>query len=89
MSSLTSTGPLAVLAAQPWAQLPSALELPKNAEQKISALPSSFPATLESKLAWTGADFESASTFVCELTEADKVEIAAGLAHFRGKWPCS
>ncbi len=88
MSSLASNGPVIVLAAQPWAQLPGAVKLPNNAEQEIPALPSSFPATLESELAWTGADFKSASTFVYELTEADKDEIAAGLALFRGKGPC-
>ncbi|KAH8910666.1 TfdA family taurine catabolism dioxygenase TauD [Coniochaeta sp. PMI_546] len=57
------------------------LDIPHH---EVPALPSCFPQTLEGELAWHGADFVSESTFIYELTETDKNEITAGLAHFKG-----
>jgi hypothetical protein len=76
---------VAVLGNLPFGQVSGTLEPLNKAEHDVPALPSSFPATLEGELAWTGADFVSDSTFVYELTAADKDEMGAGLAHFKGK----
>lgn len=86
MSSLISNGPVAVLGTSAFVQVSGTLKPLNNAENGVPALPSSFPAALGGELAWSGADFVSDSTFVYELTSADKDEITAGLAHFKGKW---
>ncbi|KAB5580836.1 taurine catabolism dioxygenase TauD [Coniochaeta sp. 2T2.1] len=84
MSSFTSTGPVAVVDALPFSQAPGASEPLNNANHEVSALPSSFPQALKGERAWSGADFTTESAFVYELTAADKAEIDAGLAHFKG-----
>ncbi|OIW35382.1 Clavaminate synthase-like protein [Coniochaeta ligniaria NRRL 30616] len=65
-------------------QVSGALKPLINVNHEVPALPSCFPPTLEGELAWNGADFVSESTFIYELTGADKNEIRAGLAHFKG-----
>jgi hypothetical protein len=89
MSSFISTGPVTVLATQPTKQLLGDSKFPDLAEYDLPALPPSFPPAMVGELAWSGEDFVSESAFVYELTAADKDEITAGLAHFRGEYSTS
>lgn len=85
MSLRVSSGPVAVLYPPSSVEVPGALVLLNNAEHEVPALPPSFPAAVGGELVWGGADVVSDSTFVHKLTDADKDEIARGLAHFKGK----
>lgn len=85
MSSFISRGPVTVMGTVLSTQASDTMKSLDIPHHEVPALPSCFPQTLEGELAWHGADFVSESTFIYELTETDKNEITAGLAHFKGK----
>ncbi|KAL1884290.1 hypothetical protein VTK73DRAFT_3274 [Phialemonium thermophilum] len=58
--------------------------VPKLPNAPVPALPSGFPARLDAKLAWTGADFTDESSYVFQLTAADLAEVNKGLKFFKG-----
>lgn len=93
--TLIGSGPVIGAAAiAPYIQDSSAL---KHSNAQIPALPSGFPTTLKSDLAWTRADFACESSYIYELTRADIDEINEALSHFKRKYsifcagfsPCS
>ncbi|KAL8370744.1 hypothetical protein RB595_000884 [Gaeumannomyces hyphopodioides] len=61
--------------------LPTSQISPALAEQ--GQLPAGFPSCLDSKLAFTGADYADESKYVYWLTESDVTEINAALQHFK------
>jgi hypothetical protein len=86
--SFTSGGPVAVLGTRPCPH-PQALGVLKSLSSlntEISPLPSRFPLRLEGELAWSGSDFTDESSYVYNLTEADILELGAGLVHFKGQY---
>ncbi|TLD28697.1 hypothetical protein PspLS_03782 [Pyricularia sp. CBS 133598] len=46
-------------------------------------LPAGFPAVLDSKLAWIGADFKNAESYTYQLTDANIAEIDDAVEHFK------
>jgi hypothetical protein len=61
----------------------------KSPNAQVPALPVGFPAKLNAKLAWTGADFPHEWSYICELSEIDLAEVNGGLNHFKCEsWPC-
>ena len=52
-----------------------------NAVREISGLPEGFPKTMDSKLAWVGADIK-AGEYIYYLTEGDVAELEAAYEHF-------
>ncbi|KAK7941112.1 Taurine hydroxylase-like protein SAT17 [Apiospora aurea] len=46
-------------------------------------LPSGYPSTLDSRLAWKGSDFKDEESYVCHMTEGDVAEIKSTLEHFK------
>lgn len=80
--ALIGSGPVIGAAIAPYAQDSSAL---KHPTAQIPARPSDFPAELNADLDWTRADFPCESSYIYQLTEADRGEINTGLDHFKGK----
>jgi hypothetical protein len=54
-------------------------------KEKSALLPSGFPSSLESEMAWTGTDLADESRYMYNLNENEKLEIDAALARFKGK----
>ncbi|RKU42713.1 hypothetical protein DL546_002986 [Coniochaeta pulveracea] len=84
--SCTGTGPVSVFEAVPCPHS-SNLEVLKSLDglrSETPALPVGFPQSLEEELAWTGSSFADESAYVYNLTDADILELAAGLKHFKG-----
>lgn len=50
-------------------------------------LPAGFPACVDSKLAFTGADYADQAKYVYCLTESDVAEIDGALQHFKCQLP--
>jgi hypothetical protein len=87
MPSFVNGGPVTILGL-PALQIPSALKPGNNPNNhEVPALPAQFPPSLKGQLAWSGADFVSESSFIHEVTQADRDEIDAALVHFKGKLP--
>ncbi|KAK0732060.1 hypothetical protein B0H67DRAFT_93173 [Lasiosphaeris hirsuta] len=49
----------------------------------LTTLPHGWPKVLRGPLVWTGSDFPDQSVFCYDLTDQDKEEITAALAHFK------
>ncbi|KAK2072636.1 hypothetical protein P8C59_006977 [Phyllachora maydis] len=49
----------------------------------VRTLPAGFPAHVNTRLAWTGAQFANSSEYVLTLTDAHICEIQGALAHFK------
>lgn len=78
------TGPVIAAAIAPIIDSPNRV-LAAQANAEAPALPVGFPAELRAKLAWSGSDFSGASDYTVELDDADKLEIAAAVEHFKCK----
>ena len=50
-----------------------------------SGLPLGFPQSVNSKLAWTGADFTNPEEYILHLSPQDIEEVEAALVFFKGK----
>lgn len=65
------------------ASLPTLQISPASALAEQGQLPAGFPSCLDTKLAFTGADYADESKYVYQLTESDVAEIDAALQHFK------
>ncbi|KAK8088901.1 hypothetical protein PG997_003862 [Apiospora hydei] len=79
-----ANGPIAVPQPIRDAQLPAACGHGGCAlSEEPLGLPSGYPATLDSRLAWKGSDFKDEESYVCHMTEGDVAEIKSTLEHFK------
>ncbi|KAK7937585.1 uncharacterized protein PG986_014453 [Apiospora aurea] len=79
-----ANGPIAVPQPIRDAQLPAACGHGGCAlSEEPLGLPSGYPSTLDSRLAWKGSDFKDEESYVCHMTEGDVAEIKSTLEHFK------
>ena len=79
-----ANGPVAVSQLAQDAQLPTACGHSGLSEEPLG-LPSGYPSTLDSKLAWKGSDFQNEDSYICHLTNGDIAEVKSTLENFKGK----
>ncbi|KAK8138443.1 hypothetical protein PG984_001823 [Apiospora sp. TS-2023a] len=77
-----ANGPVAVSQLAQDAQLPTACGHGGLSEEPLG-LPSGYPSTLDSKLAWKGSDFQNEDSYICHLTDEDIAEVKSTLEKFK------
>ncbi|KAK5663657.1 hypothetical protein OQA88_4088 [Cercophora sp. LCS_1] len=82
----SGTGPVITAAIAPIIN-DSSRALAAQANAEAPALPAGFPAELRAKLAWSGSDFSGPLDYTLILDDADKLEIATAVEHFKCKLP--
>lgn len=79
-----ANGPVAVSQLAQDAQLPTACGHGGLSEEPLG-LPSGYPFTLDSELAWKGSDFQNKDSYICHLTSEDIAEVKSTLENFKGE----
>ncbi|KAK7970530.1 hypothetical protein PG988_009603 [Apiospora saccharicola] len=77
-----ANGPVAVYQLAQDTQLPAACGHGGLSEEPLG-LPSGYPSTLDSKLAWKGSDFQNEDSYICHLTDEDIAEVKSTLEEFK------